>query len=332
MYENQPKNEYEKVPHTRINNINFFLSSLTYRTPHAHRDFEILQVIEGNLHVKTLAEDFSIGPGEIALFNPDTFHMLYSMQSHCIVLAIQADPAFCAAHYPSIRHIRFDTANITSITPFEEALKMIRVCLNLGYNYCLNDKGFELRCMSDLYRLFSYLIMFVPYHLENEANVFHSREKEKRFTRIINYIHRHYTEKITLSSLAESENLSMTYLSHLFKDAANMSFQEYLNSLRFEHALLLLKKTDRSITDICLESGFSDSKYLNKRLKSVYNLSLKDFRNTDTPPGRKVADNCDKQFFYPPEEGLEILRKHYHFECDIKNTPNISQNQKGTYM
>ena len=93
MYENQPKNEYEKVPHTRINNINFFLSSLTYRTPHAHRDFEILQVIEGNLHVKTLAEDFSIGPGEIALFNPDTFHMLYSMQSHCIVLAIQADPA-----------------------------------------------------------------------------------------------------------------------------------------------------------------------------------------------------------------------------------------------
>lgn len=316
MYEDRQKKEYEKVSHTRVNNINFFLSSLTYRTPHTHRDFEILQVIEGELHVKTLTEDFIIGPGEIALFNPDTFHMLYSVQSHCTLLAIQADPSFCSAHYPAIQHIQFDTANVTSGTPFPEALEMIRICLNLGYNYCRNDKGFELRCLSDLYRLFSYFITFVPYHLENESNVFHSREKEQRFTRIINYIHQHYTEKITLSALAESENLSMTYLSHLFKDATKMPFQEYLNSLRFEHALLLLKKTDMSITDICLESGFSDSKYLNKRLKAVYGLSLKDFRNSDPNPDRHIAGKGDDQFIYTPEEGLEILRKHYHFDCD----------------
>lgn len=324
MFDSQQKNEYEKISHTRVNNINFFLSRLTYRMPHTHHDFEIIQVIEGNLHVKTLSEDFIIGPGEIALFNPDTFHMLYSVQDFCILLAIQADPSFCSAHYPAIRHIQFDTANVTSITPFNKALDMIHVCLNLGYNYCRNNEGFELRCVSDLYRLFSYFISFVPYHLENESNVFHSKEKERRFTRIINYIHQHYTEKITLSSLAKAENLSMTYLSHLFKDAAKMSFQEYLNSLRFEHALLLLKKTDRSVTDICLESGFSDSKYLNKRLKAVYDLTLKDFRNTDTNSDRKVVDKCDNQFFYTPEEGLDILRKHYHFNCDTENISAIS--------
>ena len=186
MYENQSKNEYEKVSHTRVNNINFFLVNLTYRTPHTHHDFEILQVIEGELHVKTLTEDFVIGPGEIALFNPDTFHMLYSVQDYCILLAIQADPSFCSAHYPAIQHIQFDTANITSGTSFPEALDMIHVCMNLGYNYCQKEKGFELRCLSDLYRLFSYFVMFVPYHLENDSNTFHSREKERRFTRIIN--------------------------------------------------------------------------------------------------------------------------------------------------
>lgn len=314
MHKNPQKNEYEKVSHTQVNNINFFLVNLTYRTPHTHHDFEILQVIEGELHVKTLTEDFVIGPGEIALFNPDTFHMLYSVQSYCILLAIQADPSFCSAHYPAIQHIQFDTANVTSNTPFQEALNMIQVCLNLGYNYCQNKKGFELRCVSDLYRLFSYFIVYVPYHLENESNVFHSKEKEQRFTRIINYIHQHYTEKITLSELAESENLSMTYLSHLFKDAAKTSFQEYLNSLRFEHALLLLKKTDMSITEICLESGFSDTKYLNKRLKAVCNLSLKDFRNTGSGLDRNVAGRRDEQFIYTPEEGLEIMRRHHFFD------------------
>lgn len=319
MHKEQEKKEYEKISHTQVSNINFFLVNLTYRTPHTHHDFEILQVIEGELHVKTLTEDFIIGPGEIALFNPDTFHTLYSVQSHCILLAIQADPSFCSSHYPAIQYIQFDTANITSSIPFREALEMIHVCFNLGYNYCCGDIGFELRCVSDLYRLFSYFVVYVPSHFEKETESFHSKEKQQRLTRIINYIHQHYTEKLTLSNLAKSENLSMTYLSHLFKSAINMSFQEYLNSLRFEHALMLIKKTDMSITDICLESGFSDSKYLNKKLKAVYNMSLKDFKNTNFKLEKNIADKWEEQYIYTPKESLEIMRRHHHFECDTRN-------------
>lgn len=322
MYEKQEKKEYEKIVHTHVSNINFFLVNLTYRSPHLHHDFEIIQVIEGELHITTLAEDFIMGPGEIALFNPDTFHTLRSEDSYCILLVIQADPSFCSAHYPAIQEIQFDTSNVTSVAPFQEALDMIQICLNLGYNYCSSNLGFELRCVSDLYRLFSYFVVFVPNHLEKESEIFHSKKKEHRLTRIINYIHQHYTEKLTLSKLAESERLTMTYLSHLFKDTINMSFQEYLNSLRFEHALLLLKKTDMSVTDICLESGFSDSKYLNKRLKSVYGLSIKDFRNTDLNLDKNATGKWEEQIIYPPKKGLEIMRRHYHFDCDNETSPS----------
>ncbi len=323
MYPNQEKKEYEKISHTQIKNINFFLINLTYRAPHTHHDFEILQVIEGELHVKTLTEDFILGPGEIALFNPDTFHTLYSVQSYCILLVIQADPSFCSSHYLAIQQIQFDTANVTSSLPFQEALEIIQVCFNLGYNYCCGGVGFELRCVSDLYRLFAYFVALVPSHLKKESENFHAKEKEQRLTRIINYIHQHYTEKLTLSKLAESENLSMTYLSHLFKNAINMSFQEYLNSLRFEHALLLLKKTDMNIIDICLESGFSDSKYLNKRLRAVYNLSLKDFKNTNLTPVNNVADKWEAQYIYTPKESLEIMCRHHHFDCDTRAAKTV---------
>ena len=97
-----------------------------------------------------------------------------------------------------------------------------------------------------------------------------------------------------------------------------MSFQEYLNSLRFEHALLLLKKTDMSVTEICLESGFSDSKYLNKRLKSVYNLSVKEFKNANPSLDKIAAGKWEEQLIYSPKEGLEIMRKHHHFDCDVR--------------
>lgn len=80
-----------------------------------------------------------------------------------------------------------------------------------------------------------------------------------------------------------------------------MSFHEYLNSLRFEHALLLLKKTD-----------------LNKRLKSVYGLSIKEFKNADLNLNRGAADKWEEQLIYSPKEGLEIMRRHHHFDCDKK--------------
>ena len=33
-------NEYERIPHTQVSNVNFFLINLTYRPPHMHHDFE----------------------------------------------------------------------------------------------------------------------------------------------------------------------------------------------------------------------------------------------------------------------------------------------------
>lgn len=313
------ENEYERIAHTQVSNVNFFLINLTYRPPHMHHDFEILQVIEGGLHVKTLTEEYDLCPGEIALFNPDEFHTLHSKHSDCILLTIQADPSFCSVHYPAIQNIRFDSGNITSITPLTNALDIIHICYNLGYNYCLRPSGFELRCISDLYRLFSYFTAYVPYHILNDTEIVNIKSKEQRLTRIITYIHQNYRKKITLSELAQKEGVSMTYLSHFFKNAVKMTFQEYVNSLRFEHAVLLLKKTDMNIIDICLESGFSDSRYLNKRFQQAYHMSLKEFRKQASHFSADEKYNQDEdieQYIYTPQQGLEIMRKHHYFDCD----------------
>lgn len=99
-----------------------------------------------------------------------------------------------------------------------------------------------------------------------------------------------------------------------------MSFQEYVNALRFEHAVLLLKKTDMRIIDICLESGFSDTKYLNKRFLQTYQLTAKEFREKMTfeaEPPMEMKDENMEQYIYTPEQALEIMRKHYHFDCDF---------------
>ncbi|MDY5618048.1 MAG: AraC family transcriptional regulator [Lachnospiraceae bacterium] len=314
------EHEYELISHKQLSNVNLFLVNLTYRTPHLHNDIEILQVIEGGLHIKTFDEEYDIGPGEIALFNPNEFHTLQSIESCCILLTIQVDTSFCAKHYPAIKSTHFDTNNITKVIPFNRTLDLIGICYNLGYNYFSSIPGFELRCISDLYRIFWYLVTFVPNHSLKDSEHLTQKTNELRLTRIITYIHQHYMEKVTLSEIAEKENLSMTYLSHLFKKFMKMSFQEYVNALRFEHAVLLLKKTDMRIIDICLESGFSDTKYLNKRFLQTYQLTAKEFREKMTfeaEPPMEMKDENMEQYIYTPEQALEIMRKHYHFDCDF---------------
>ena len=53
------------------------------------------------------------------------------------------------------------------------------------------------------------------------------------------------------------ENVTKTYLSHFIHDNLNMTFQEYVSSVRFERALKLIRSTSMCLTDISVGSGFS---------------------------------------------------------------------------
>ncbi len=97
-------------------------------------------------------------------------------------------------------------------------------------------------------------------------------KKMARLSRITEYIDTNYSEKITLDELAKSENVTKTYLSHFIHDNLNMTFQEYVSSVRFERALKLIRSTSMCLTDISVVSGFSDVKYLSKMLEKHFGM------------------------------------------------------------
>ncbi len=180
---------------------------------------------------------------------------------------------------------------------------------------------FEFRCISDINRLFSLLLTKVPYVSISDEAKLSALNVEKRMERIVGYIEEHYTEKITLSEIAEMEGLTTYYLSHLFKNNLKQSFQDFVNTLRFEHALYLLQKTDMRIIDISLQSGFSDSKYLNKMFSQVYGMTPKEYRKqkaeqSETPKDRLETRREVNEYIYTTKESLEILRSNFIYPCD----------------
>lgn len=96
--------------------------------------------------------------------------------------------------------------------------------------------------------------------------------------KITHYIDEHYSEKLLLSDIARKEDLSLTYLSHFFKDYLGLPFQEYLAKIRCEKARQLLLLTDFPLLDICMSCGFSDSKYFNSGFRRQHGCSPKEYR------------------------------------------------------
>lgn len=94
----------------------------------------------------------------------------------------------------------------------------------------------------------------------------------------MDYIDENFRRKLLLGEIARREGLTMSYLSHLFKDTLGMSFQEYLKKRRFEYARSLLLGTRKSLLDISLESGFSDARYMIHMFAEEFGCSPREYR------------------------------------------------------
>ena len=116
-------------------------------------------------------------------------------------------------------------------------------------------------------------------------------------------------EKILLSDIADMENLSLYYLSHLFKETLGLSFQQYVALLRFERARKMVEQTNKSLTEISMECGFSDYRYLNKIYQKQLGYTPIEYRNShmDHFPEKAEEDLTNMQRFYTEEDSLKIL-------------------------
>ena len=78
---------------------------------------------------------------------------------------------------------------------------------------------------------------------------------------------------LSLSKIAEELCYHPKYLSHLFKEKMNISYSEYLRSVRLKYAVTLFDHGIDSVKNVALLSGFSDPLYFSKVFKDTVGVS-----------------------------------------------------------
>ncbi|OJU10486.1 MAG: hypothetical protein BGN88_04985 [Clostridiales bacterium 43-6] len=94
----------------------------------------------------------------------------------------------------------------------------------------------------------------------------------------VDYLKENYKEEISVFALAEKYNVSYSYFSRRFKNYTGQTIKEYINAMRINEAEKLLVTTDKNITEIAMECGFSNSSYFIKQFKIYKSTSPKQYR------------------------------------------------------
>jgi AraC-like DNA-binding protein len=88
-----------------------------------------------------------------------------------------------------------------------------------------------------------------------------SLETQQVVRRAMAYVHAHYAEQVSLKEMAAHVGLSEQHLIRSFRKESGVTPINYLKRYRIRQAKALLEAGDKSITEVALEVGFSNSSY-----------------------------------------------------------------------
>jgi len=124
----------------------------------------------------------------------------------------------------------------------------------------------------------------------------------RHLLRVRDLMDRAYAEPLDLTALARSAHVSEGYFSRAFKAAYGETPHHYLMTRRMERAKRLLRETDASVTDVCLEVGFTSLGSFSSQFRRFVGTSPSAYRAASHPDLSRLPGCVVKVFSRPAGE------------------------------
>lgn len=261
---------YEDVEYISSLGFKLFLHSVYNVDSHWHNDFELLFVIKGNIKINYNRDEIVLVEGSVFLVNSNVVHSLESDEEN-LLLVIQMPKEIFYTGSQGYNYIdfRFITFNERYTESYREITNLLA---QLTLLYINKNKKNEMLLKSEFYRVIHIISQYVVDENSPENKILQTK-KLVRIIEIINTANEKFKENIPLTEYAEIFDLTPEYLANYFKRYTNISFMTYINNLRVEEARSLILSTEKNMTDIALECGFSSVKSFNTLFKKTIGVT-----------------------------------------------------------
>ncbi|MDE6625801.1 MAG: AraC family transcriptional regulator [Lachnospiraceae bacterium] len=249
---------------------------------HWHDEVEFIYVTKGSIRYQMQDKIVQIKAGEGIFVNSRQLHLIVSDHSEVTLYCLIFHPMIlCSSNYVAEKFVSPIVCNdgICYIMLSHNVAwqgKMLRDIERI--QGVIGTETEELGTMRIIYGIWETLSSNIVQYSADSNLVNHDLVIIKE---MISYIQKHYTERVTIKQLCEVGWIGKTKCTSLFDRYVNMTPMQYVKNYRIERSIKLLRETDKRITDIAYEVGFSEGSYFSESFRQAMGCSPQQFRLMD---------------------------------------------------
>lgn len=247
---------------------------------HWHDDVEFIYVVEGAVYYYVNEEKVLIPAGEGIFVNARQKHLIEASSLDCVLYCLIFHPTIlCSSEYvavncvmPLLESRELPYLILSEKEPWQDTiLQTIKAMQSYA-----EEKTGHMQMMRAVFEIWDGLYQNLISRPETEEELSKDLICVKK---MVDFIHKHYHEKVTLGRICEAGNVGKTKCNMLFDAYYNLTPIEFLRNYRIEKGAKLLEITDMSITEIAFETGFNDASYFSKTFGKQIGCSPQNYRS-----------------------------------------------------
>ena len=252
--------------------------------PHIHEFYEILYCQSGAYTLMVNEKPYELRPGDMAIVDPMEIHStraLYNGLNQYLVIKFIPEVLYSQEQLvyelkyfmPYIKgsgvHQKVFPAELTKAAAVGDMLQEI------VDEFLRRDFGYEIALRANISRLFLWVLRC--WHALRKDDV-PDDATLAQLNKALEFIDANYAQSIRMADAAQYANMSYTVFSRFFSKYLGQGFSEYLLLTRLKKAAVLLAETDKSITDVAMDTGFSTTSYFIQRFREYQGMTPMRFR------------------------------------------------------
>ena len=244
-----------------------FVPGETYG-PHHHVRIEMNYVKKGTCLIHLDKETVSFHEGEMMIVCSNVEHAFEAGSKGATLMQLEFLPEIFAG-IDSRMQMASSGLGQASVDLFSEKNRLIKIVDNVRIMRAIQRILDELSSKKTYYRqlvlmYYAELLILVTRYMDENFLPLCNNYAMKR---AISFIRSHYKDSISISTVAEEAGVGERCLRNLFARYLDMSPLEYLNQIRINKAVELLRNTELSVKEVCFDCGFRSPQYFSRIFK-----------------------------------------------------------------
>lgn len=264
----------ESLKHKRLADVFRFVSFRPFETfgPHQHLRIEINYVKKGSCFIQLGNESIGFKENEMMIISSNVSHFFEAGPEGATLMQLEFLPEIFA------QFSSYEKNKIPELIPiniFSKENKLIKIVNNVRIINSVQRIVNEMNVMNEYYQYlvimyYAELLILINRHMDEVYLPLCTNESMRQ---AISYIQMNYISDISISEIAAHSGIGERYLRKLFAQHLNMSPLDYINQIRINKALELLRNTEMSVKEVCYACGFQSPQYFSRIFKQQVGIT-----------------------------------------------------------